>query len=190
MFKKLHNLKLRQLALSDTSVQPFLARCPNLKRLDISFTHVRRHPFEVHTVPPLEKISLTSINMQATDLLALMSLLPELRTLSVGALGSGQGSSAALGNSSAMIMTDEVLVRLTGVLENFENLEKVSLVGNAKLGLTSEEALGDFIQKVGRKCKVLCRIYSFRQFDRRMTLAPQSFWAAIFEFMASIWTDG
>ncbi|KAL4069508.1 RNI-like protein [Scleroderma citrinum] len=157
VFKNLRNLKLRQLSLSDASVQPFLARCPNLRRLDISFTHVRRHPFATNVNPSLEKISLTSINMQATDLIALVAMMPDLRTLAVGALGSGQSFSAAMGNSSVMNMTDESLARLTDVLEGFESLEKVSLVGNSKLGLTSRRggALADFVQKVGRRCKHL-----------------------------------
>ncbi|KAL4068223.1 hypothetical protein V8B97DRAFT_870036 [Scleroderma yunnanense] len=157
VFKNLRNLKLRQLSLSDASVQPFLARCPNLRRLDISFTHVRRHPFATNVNLSLEKISLTSINMQATDLIALVAMMPDLRTLAVGALGSGQSFSAAMGNSSVMNMTDESLARLTDVLEGFESLEKVSLVGNSKLGLTSRRggALADFVQKVGRRCKHL-----------------------------------
>lgn len=154
VFKNLQNLKLRQLALSDASVQPFLTHCPNLKRLDISFTHVRRRPIG-YTIPPLEKISLTSINMGASDLLMLVVMLRDLRTLSVGALGSGQGSSAGLGNSSAMSMTDEWLGRLIDVLEELENLEKVSLVGNSKLGLTNNKMLSEFIRKVGRRCKHL-----------------------------------
>lgn len=154
-FKNLHNLKLRQLALSEASVQPFLARCPNLKRLDISFTLVRRRPIGPYIIPPLEKISLTSLNMGTLDLLMLVVMLRNLRTLSVGALGTGQGSSVGLGNSSAMNMTDESLDRLIDVLKELENLEKVSLMGNSKLGLTDRAVLSKFIRRVGRRCKHL-----------------------------------
>lgn len=166
-FKNLHNLKLRQLALSEASVQPFLARCPNLKRLDISFTLVRRRPIGPYIIPPLEKISLTSLNMGTLDLLLVVVMLRNLRTLSVGALGTGQGSSVGLGNSSAMNMTDESLDRLIDVLKELENLEKVSIMGNSKLGLTDRAVLSKFIRRVGRRCKVMCPIQSFGQSDRR-----------------------
>ena len=53
-------------------------------------------------------------------------------------------------------MNNETLMRLTDILENFEHLESISLVGNAKLGLTerTDGAMSDFISRVGRKCKV------------------------------------
>ncbi|KAG6333607.1 hypothetical protein ID866_5478, partial [Astraeus odoratus] len=157
VFRNLHNLKFRQLALSDASVQSFLMRCPNLKRLDLSFTNVRRPPPTMNAAPPLEKLSLTSTNIQIPDVVALITALPGLRILSLGAIGGGQGSSVSMGNSSALNMTDEALVHLTDALQGLGNLEKVSLVGNSKLGLTSrgDGALADFLRKVGRKCKSL-----------------------------------
>lgn len=53
-------------------------------------------------------------------------------------------------------MTDQTLRDITDILEKCDNLEKVSLVGNSKLGLTGRRdgALADFIQRVGRKCTV------------------------------------
>ena len=58
-----------------------------------------------------------------------------------------------------MTMTDDTLTFLTDIMANFEHLEKFSLVGNTKLGLTSRHdehgALADAIRRVGRKCKVV-----------------------------------
>ncbi|KAI6136788.1 hypothetical protein F5141DRAFT_1076651 [Pisolithus sp. B1] len=158
VFTNLRNLKLRQLSLSDASVQPFLARCPNLKRLDVSFTHVRRSPFGTNSIPALEKLTLTSINMPPMDIVTLIASLPHLQTLALGALGGGgQGSFVAVGNISAMSMTDEALALLTDRLVVLKDLEKVNLAGNSKLGLTSRGngALADFVRKVGRRLKQL-----------------------------------
>lgn len=71
-------------------------------------------------------------------------------------MGERQGSSATMGNTSALTMNNDFLARLTNVLEDFRYLEAISLVGNAKLGLTekSDKALSNFIGRVGRKCKV------------------------------------
>lgn len=104
----------------------------------------------------LEKLSLTSTRVSSINMLATISELPQLRILSLGALGERQGSSATMGNPSALTMNNDTLVRLTDILENCQHLESVSLVGNAKLGLTEriDGALSDFICRVGRKCKV------------------------------------
>ncbi|KAH7924873.1 RNI-like protein [Leucogyrophana mollusca] len=154
----LHTLKLRQTGLSETSIYPLLLRCPNVRRLDISFTFVHRPPPFV-TIPPmnLEKLSLTSTMISSVDIIALMQHLPNLKTLALGALGGGQGSSVSVGNTSAMTMSDQTLRALTDVLVNYEHLENVNLVGNTKLGLTSRGngALSDFILRVGRKCRRL-----------------------------------
>lgn len=159
------NLKFRQLGLSETSMYAFIARCPNLTRLDVSFTRLHRPPPSTATfASALEKLSLTSTALSSTDIVSLISTLPNLRTLYLGALGSGQGSSASIGNISAMTMTDGTLTSLTNIMANFEYLEKFSLVGNTKLGLTSHHGehgtLADVIRRVGRKCKarptVLC----------------------------------
>jgi pyruvate/oxaloacetate carboxyltransferase len=107
-------------------------------------------------VSSLQKLSLTSTRVSNTDLLAIVSELPQLKTLSLGALGERQGSSATMGNSSALTMNSDTLVRLTDILANFQHLESVSLVGNAKLALTerTDAVVSDFISRVGRKCKV------------------------------------
>lgn len=152
------NIKFRQLGLSETSMYAFIVRCPNLTRLDVSFTRLHRIPpsTAIHS-SALEKLSLTSTALSSTDIVSLISALRNIRTLYLGALGSGQGSSASIGNISAMTMTDDTLTSLTDVMENFEHLEKFSLVGNTKLGLTSRRdehgALTDVIRRVGRKCK-------------------------------------
>ncbi|KAF9229497.1 RNI-like protein [Gyrodon lividus] len=158
--RNMRNIKFRQLGLSETSIYPFISRCPNLKRLDISFTRVHRIPSSTTAfVPSLEKLSLTSTMISCTDVVSLTAALPKLQMLYLGALGGGQGSSASMGNIniSAMTMTDETLKALTDIIENFDDLEKVSLVGNTKLGLTSRGhgALSNFICRVGRKCKHL-----------------------------------
>jgi Leucine-rich repeat (LRR) protein len=156
VLKNIQTLKLRQLGLSNSSVNTFLACCPNLTRLDLSFTHVHR-PFPgVLAEATIEKLSLTSTAISGVDVVALISSLPHIKSLALGALGGGQGSSVAVGNTSAMTMTDQTLESLTDVLKHFEQLEKISLVGNTKLGVTSRRggALEYFIQCVGRKCKV------------------------------------
>ncbi|KAI6133212.1 RNI-like protein [Pisolithus croceorrhizus] len=130
VFTNLRNLKLRQLSLSDAS--------------DVSFTHVRRSPFGTNSIPALEKLTLTSINMPPMDIVTLIASLPHLQTLALGALGGGgQGSFVAVGNISAMSMTDEALALLTDRLVVLKDLEK----GNG--------ALADFVRKAGRRLKQL-----------------------------------
>lgn len=160
----LRTLKLRQLSLSDSSVCALLLLSPNLKRLDLAFTAVRRPGYLLATPSlPLEKLSLTSTAVWGVDLLTIITISPSLKILALGALGGSQGTSAAIGNSSAMTMTDEVLRALTEILEKLANLEDISLVGNTKLGSVSKGngALFDFISKVGRKCKVLGISYTY-----------------------------
>jgi hypothetical protein len=135
-----------------------MSLCPSLERLDLSFTLVVR-PL-LHYQPPdivsLQKLSLTSTRVSIVDMLAVISQLPHLKTLSLGALGERQGSSATMGNPSALTMNNDTLRRLTDILENDRHIENVSLVGNAKLCLTEriDGAMSDFISRVGRKCKV------------------------------------
>ncbi|KAG2129956.1 RNI-like protein [Suillus clintonianus] len=158
MLRNMSTLKLRQLGLSESSIYSFLARCPNLTRLDLSFTHVHRPLPVVLAEARIEKLSLTSTAICSTDVVALISSLPHLKSLALGALGGGQGSSVAIGNTSAMTMTDQTLDSLTDVLKDFGQLEKISLVGNTKLGVASRgggAALEYFIRCVGRKCKYL-----------------------------------
>jgi hypothetical protein len=137
----------------------FLARCPNLQRLDLSFTLIQHVPpllSDTQTLP-LQKLSLTSTAVNTSDLIGIIHLLPQLRALSLGAMGVNRGSQASISNSSAMTMNDETLLGLTCVLQTFIHLEDISLVGNIKLGSSSkiDSALGNFIHLVGKKCKVL-----------------------------------
>lgn len=153
---EMRTLKLRQTSLSDASHQSMISKCPNLQRLDLSFTLVQ-HPVSLFSTPDIQlrKLSLTSTRVSSADLLAIISKLPHLQTLALGALGERQGSSATMGNASALTMTNETLMRLTDILQDFQQLENISLVGNAKLGLTerTDGAMSDFVRRVGRKCK-------------------------------------
>jgi hypothetical protein len=108
-------------------------------------------------MPPLQKLSLTSTAVSASDVVEIVSVLPQLRTLNLGALGGSRGSRVSVGNSSSMTMSDGTLRALTAVLDTFTHLESINLVGNTKLGTTSKinSALFDFVSRVGRKCKVL-----------------------------------
>lgn len=151
----LRTLKLRQTALSDASLNLFISLCPNLKRLDLSFTLVRHLSLpKTLNVSLMEKLSLTSTSITSVDLLALVSLLPQLKTLSLGALGGGHGSSVAVGNSTAMTMNEDTLAALTNILKDYQHLEDINLVGNTKLGLTGKSGISGFISNVGRRCKV------------------------------------
>ncbi|THH21456.1 hypothetical protein EW146_g89 [Bondarzewia mesenterica] len=153
----LTTLKLRQTSLTDNSFNVFLPICPNLRRLDLSFTGVR-HPTQF-SVSSLEKLSLTSTVVSTDDLVAIILKLPRLRTLAIGALGGGQGKASAIGNTTAMTMTDDGLQKLADALKNDEYLESVSLVGNSKLGMTArargDGALSYFVACVGRRLKRL-----------------------------------
>lgn len=155
-------MNVRQTFLSDHSLAPFLSICPNLERLDISFTLIQ-HPAKYLHDKDLEKLALTSTKVSSSELLAAVSNLPNLRTLNVGALGGGQGSSATILNTSAMTMTDQTLRALTDVLKKRTKLERVNLVGNTKLGMTGrrDNAIADFIRQVGRNCKVSIQYYSY-----------------------------
>lgn len=166
----LHTLKLRQNSLSDASLGPILGLCPALKRLDLSFTLVRHPPqlmadshFHI-----LQKLCLTSTAVSSSDIVETIKLLPELRTLALGVLGSTGGPGTFMGNSSAMTMTDAVLASLTTVLEHFQYIENINLVGNTKLGQSSKDntALSEFITKIGRRCKKLnlSGIHNLRSF--------------------------
>ncbi|KAI0669965.1 RNI-like protein [Trametes maxima] len=153
----LHSLKIRQAALSDAVINPFLAICPNLRRLDLSFTLVKRPMMPAGRL--LEKLVLTSTRISSSDLLAIIAPLSKLKVLAIGAIGGGQGSSAAISNTSAMTLTDETLRSLTEILVGCPDLERVNLVGNSKLGLTGrrgpDAALAQFVRRVGRRCKHL-----------------------------------
>lgn len=132
--------------------------CPNLESLDLSFTLVKapQKNIDFEANPSrLQKLNLTSTSISGADLVATSPHLPLLRTLSIGALGSRQGSTLSISNSSAMTLTEKDFGALTQVLSTFEQIENINLVGNTKLCMTSRHVLPDFMQLVGRRCKVL-----------------------------------
>ncbi|KAI0732332.1 RNI-like protein [Fomitopsis betulina] len=154
---KLRTLKLRQTSLSDNALAPFMRLCPNLRRVDLSFTLVR-HPSHLLDGKPLEKLSLTSTKVAGNELLSTINQFPGLVTLCIGALGGGQASTVSIGNTSAMTLDDQTLRELTEILEPFPLLERIDLVANTKLGLFGHginSAVGDFVRRVGRRCKIL-----------------------------------
>ncbi|KAF9036413.1 RNI-like protein [Hymenopellis radicata] len=155
----LKTLKLRHTALSDNSMTALINICPNLQRLDVSFTSVRRP--STWLVPEIgsqiEKLSLTSTATSGSDLLGVIKNLPHLKILSLGALGVGTSPNTSVSNSTAMTLTDSVLRSLVTTLAGLSSLESLSLVGNAKLGATrkGEGPLHDLVSVVGRNCKYL-----------------------------------
>ena len=149
----LKSLKLRQTSVTDHSINTLISMCPNLRRLDLSFTAVRKPPLLLSNTT-LEKLSLTSTQVSAADLVKILTEMKGLTTLAVGALGRSQDPVAAISNTTAMTMTDDTLRKLTNLLLECQRLERVSLVGNSKLGMVSRGALVDFVRLVGRRCKV------------------------------------
>ncbi|KIK71212.1 hypothetical protein GYMLUDRAFT_66419 [Collybiopsis luxurians FD-317 M1] len=159
---KLQTLKLRSLQLSDSSIDFLLSLCPNLRRLDMSFTATKR-PFsfssrrDIHAVsadftpPKLEKLSLTSTPIGPSDLLQTISSFPSLQILSIGAVG----AKGSIGVASAATLNDGSLQKLTVILQSFSNLRSVNMVSNTRLGISSQNALFNFIQQVGRQCLYL-----------------------------------
>lgn len=101
---------------------------------------------------------LTSTNIAPNDLVAIVSDLPKLKTLAIGAMGGGNFSSISGLNPSAASVTDHTLQSLTDVLQHYPDLERVNLVGNKLLGSTVHAALEYFILRVGRKCKVSAHV--------------------------------
>ena len=156
-FSALRTLKLRQTALTDTSLNLLLPSCPALCRLDISFTGIRHpHQFIQGSGIALEKLSLTSTAVSPEFLVAAVSCIPSLRILSIGALGGGPGQAPAIRNTTAMTLNDDALSGLVDVLDTYEGLESTSLVGNTKLGMSGgrNRALADFVARIGRRLKV------------------------------------
>ncbi|KAH9025850.1 hypothetical protein EDB85DRAFT_1981342 [Lactarius pseudohatsudake] len=151
----LRTLKLRQTSLSDTSINALVPLVPNLRRVDISFTDVRRPLTASHDgFANLEKLTITSTDVSPDDLLPVLSVASRLRTLNVGALGGSHGQRHAFGNVSTMTLRDEHLRSLTAVLSQNTVIENVSLVGNTKLARDGE-SIAEFIHLVGRRLKKL-----------------------------------
>lgn len=156
---RLKSLKLRHNTMSDASLHPILINVPRLERLDLSFTSLQHIPI-LNPTPPLQKLSLTSTFLTASDLITLISRLPNLKVLNIGALGIRPGGTASVMNTTAMTLTDDALRQLTDVLLGCPEIESVNLVQNAKLGSTKRQdsALAYFVRHVGRRCKV-SRLY-------------------------------
>ncbi|KAF8873983.1 hypothetical protein CPB84DRAFT_1798067 [Gymnopilus junonius] len=161
----LHTLKLAHLALSDAalaSLPSLPTLCPELRRLDLSFTLVKNVPFllPLPNAPSLklEKLNLTSTSITPAALEELLKLCMKGRVASASANGVG------------LTMDDAVLDSITKVLSGEMDdedasssrrlpLEDLSLVGNLKLGLTPRHdqngmtSLARFITRIGRSCK-------------------------------------
>ncbi|KAI0094679.1 hypothetical protein BDY19DRAFT_913980 [Irpex rosettiformis] len=150
----IRTLKLRQTSVTDATLITFLTICPNIRRLDLSFTGIR-HPPPLFANTSLEKLSLTSTQVSSSDVLKIVSGLTGLKKLSLGALGRGGGSATTVVNTTALTFRDDALRGLTNKLATFENLESINLAGNLNLGSITHGALFDFISRVGRKCKTL-----------------------------------
>nr|GAT49746.1 predicted protein [Mycena chlorophos] len=145
-FPQLNTLKLCRLNISEAPLHDLLARCPSLRRLDISFTAVR-HPFDdSFPLPALEKLYLTSTGISNVELASLLQRLPTLSSLALGALGASPRSIAAI--DSSMTLTDSALLQILPHLQALSSLTNLSLVGNTKLG----SSLGQLIASVGRRC--------------------------------------
>lgn len=154
----LRTLKLRQTSLSDTSMSALCEMFPNLQRLDMSFTAVKRPAAWLRAVAAnMTKLSLTSTAASPSSLINAIGNMPNLKTLAIGALGVGTNANTSVSNTSAMTMTDSLLYSLTDVLAAHGKLESLNLVGNAKLGQLSKKgggALQHMIRVLGRNCKV------------------------------------
>lgn len=171
----LSTLKLRHTHVSSIAVSLLINMCPNLRRVDLGFTLLRRLSIDTPaTIPPLRKLSLTSTGISAADLLAIIEYLPRIETLCLGALSVSSGGLGGLhGSSSGMILDNATLLRLTDILASFEQLKHISLVGNSKLGVTEDrdEAMRYFISTVGRKCLVSVQLIVRYEFsDQKQTL--------------------
>lgn len=133
--------------------------CPNLRRLDVSFTGIRKPSLWVDQAPHLEKLCLTSTAISSGELCSTIRNLSKLKTLAIGALGVGTSPSTTINNTSSMTLNDNDLILVSDLLAEHGGLESLSLVSNTKLSLTRREssALCHMISHVGRKCKVrLC----------------------------------
>jgi hypothetical protein len=151
----LRTLKLRQTSLSDASINALIPFVPNLKRIDVSFTDLRR-PLSVtsHSFANIEKLSVTSTSVLPEDLLSMVSNALQLRTLNIGALGGSYGKRSGFGRGvSTTTFTDKHLHSLTVILSQNTTIENISLVANTKVA-RDEEIISEFILLVGRRLKV------------------------------------
>ena len=150
----LRTLKLRQTSLSDTSINALIPLVPNLRRVDISFTDIRRPLLASHDgFANLDKLSITSTDVSPDDLLLALSVASRLRTLNIGALGGSHGKRYGYGNVSTMTLRDGHLRSLTAILSQNTVIENVNLVGNTKLARDGD-SIAEFVHLVGRRLKV------------------------------------
>lgn len=154
--KSLRSLKLRHNTITEISVLPFLQRCPNLERVDVSFTLMKHVP-DFPVVPSIEKLSLTSTFIPSKEIIELVSRLPRLKILNIGAMGVKAGTSTAIMSSTAMTLNDETLRLLTDILRDCPSMEVMNLVQNSKLGTTrrNDSCVAYFIRHVGRNLHYL-----------------------------------
>ncbi|KAI0257514.1 hypothetical protein BJV78DRAFT_1116630 [Lactifluus subvellereus] len=152
----LRTLKLRETSLSDASLSALAPLVPNIRRVDLSFTDIRRPLLATpDCFANLEKLSLTSTSVSQDDLVSALSAASRLRTLNIGALGGCHGKRSAYGDGiSTMTFTDNHLRSLTTVLSRNTIIENISLVGNKKLARDAE-IIAEFILLVGRRLKKL-----------------------------------
>lgn len=137
------------------SINALIPLAPNLKRVDVSFTDIRR-PLSVplHGFAYIEKLSVTSTGVSPDDLLSMLTDASHLRTLNIGALGGSYGKRSAFGRGvSTMTFTDNHLRSLTAILSQNAVIENISLVANTKVA-RDEEIIAEFILLVGRRLKV------------------------------------
>ena len=166
----LRTLKLRQTSLSDTSVNALNPLMPNVKRVDVSFTDIRR-PLSVSldTFASLEKLSVTSTSVSPDDLLSVLPAASRLHTLNIGALEGNHGKRSAYGRGvPTMTFTDDHLRSLTTILSQNTVIENISLVANTKLA-RHDEVIAEFIHLVGRKLKVRERNTAYALKGRLLT---------------------
>ena len=151
-FPNLRTLKLKLTPVGDQVLNTILEICPDIRRLDVSFTNIQR-PAGLIQNTALEKLLLTSTAMSSADMLKVVTGMTALRSLALGALGRKGGSSIAVANTSVMTMTDETLRKLTKALTGCKHLTNVNLAGNTKLGSVSGSALTSFVGQIGRNCE-------------------------------------
>ncbi|KAF8526446.1 RNI-like protein [Gautieria morchelliformis] len=159
----LRSLKLRHTLISEISLSRAMSHCRALSRLDVCFTPIRKLPVTSIGSPPLalEKLSLTSTPLTSSFLRTIgasqiSAIFVSLHTLQIGALGASPSSSISTVTDS-LTLTDPILESLNDLLVDCRVLERISLVGNTKLGVQTgvNSALANFVRKVGRRCKIL-----------------------------------
>lgn len=177
--------------MTDASIHPILIHTPRLERLDLSFTLLYHIQFQ-QPILTLQKLSLTSTFISASDLVNLVSCLPSLKVLNIGALGVRPGATTSIMNSTAMTLTDDALRQLTDVLLDCPHIESINLVQNAKLGSTKRQdsALAYFVRHVGRKCRVgfYTRLHLLSNLTQKPISGPEPIRNPLLSIRGPLWT--